>query len=90
MKLNEIAERLYISKYPEELNSVFENLTEENSRLCNLQYLLSLKEKYGILKDRFDLLIAGAEDLKNQPDRFLWARLNFVPTNRLWKSPEIA
>ncbi|MBE6645847.1 MAG: hypothetical protein E7612_10845 [Ruminococcaceae bacterium] len=78
MKLRELADALGIESYPEVLEAVYGNFTNDDSLICDVEYIKSLNEKYDFLGDYLDEVLKGAEELKNDEKLLTWARLAYA------------
>ncbi len=83
MKLKELAESLGIVKYPEKLEKIYLELSEDDGAVYNREYIIGLQEKYNLLGPYLELVLGGAEEIKTKPNLCLWARLGCAYVNQV-------
>ena len=90
MKLNEIALRLGIEKYPPELDTYFQenSFDGNNTFYADKDYLLSVDEKYSVLGKYRKTVSEYAEDIKNDYDLLVWLNLGVKYFNEFGKDAE--
>ena len=75
MELKDLATALGISEYPEEAETVYLTLGDDDGLLYSKEYLKELNERYGVLKGIYEETMAAADALSRQPELSLWGRL---------------
>ena len=70
MKLQEVAEALGISKYPEQLNNIFDWCCVPD--ISNVKWLEETENTYQVLGKYYPLVCQAAQDLHNDQYRYFW------------------
>lgn len=78
MNLRELADTLGVKNYPEALETVYKEQDTSDELLCDEAFIASLHEKYDLLGEYYDAVIAGAKDLKNKKNLLAWGRLAYA------------
>ena len=78
MELKDLATALGIETYPNALEKVYENLSENDQLICDLDFIKALHEKYDLLGDYYDIVIEGAKDLSGKKNLLTWATLTYA------------
>ena len=68
MDLQSIAQRLGIDEYPAEMETV------TPVDVCDPELIAYIHKEYDIFRDHYEDVIQGAEALRNNPDRYIWAQ----------------
>ena len=75
MKLQELMEKLGIKECPEALYEIYENLDKtDDGAIYDPEYIKAIEDKFGILDNYYDLILAEALEFKKNPDLVLYAR----------------
>ena len=77
MKLCELAANLGIETYPTELEAIYENLPAYDGLATSGEQLTMLNEKYDLLGEYFETVLAGAEEIRNNEDLLTWLRVGY-------------
>ena len=73
--LRQIADRIGLGEYPEELEAIYEKLKDSAQPACNLQEIAYLQEKYDLFAEFYDLVMLSAEKINADPDLNLYVRV---------------
>lgn len=74
MKFQEIAVALGVEKYSEKLIEVYENLDQVCVDPCDKALIESIEKEYHVLKEHYETVLKAAEEIKNDPIRYAWAK----------------
>ena len=75
MKLSFIAEKAGIEKYPEAMDTFFENFSVPEGPACELELVDKLQEGYELFGDFYELTRAIGIELNNDEYRSLWVKI---------------
>ncbi|MBR2722479.1 MAG: hypothetical protein IKB75_06890 [Clostridia bacterium] len=75
MELKALAARLGIPEYPQALEEIYRTLPADDGLLCNHAFITEMQEKYDAVGEFLDDVLRGADALRADADRYLWARL---------------
>lgn len=75
MKLRELADRLGIANYPEQLELSYDRLEELNIDISSPDALDALEKEYHLFGEYYGTLREFTLSLKNDPDRLLWGNV---------------
>ena len=78
MELKELAQRLGVNTYPEALENVYKNLDTSDELICDEAFITALHEKYDLFGEYYDVVMAGARDLKEKEDLLTWGKLAYA------------
>ncbi len=78
MELKELAKSIGVAAYPDELEQAYKTLDESDELICDVDFIKVLNEKYDLLGDYLDEVIAGAVELREKKELLTWARLAYA------------
>lgn len=74
MELREIAQSIGIGEYPQELDTVWQNLPEDNAPACDLSYIDQLQTDYDTFGAYYSLVRETAIAINRDPLRSMWIK----------------
>ena len=74
MNFQAIAKALGIEVYPQELETVYENLSQDSMDICNIPYIEALEEEYQLFGEYFELVKSAAGQIKADEVRRAWGQ----------------
>ena len=78
MELRTLADILGVRSYPEALETVYNTMDTSDELLCDEAFITALNEKYDLLGEYYDAVIAGAKDLKTKKNLLAWGKLAYA------------
>lgn len=78
MTLRELTTALGIKNYPEALEAVYNRLDPSDERICDTSFIGALEERYGLLGEYYDTVLAGARELKSRRELLTWGKLAYA------------
>lgn len=73
-ELRQIADRIGLGAYPQELEPFYEAQKNSAEPACNLELIRQLQEKYELFGEYYDLVVQSAEQINADPDLNIWVR----------------
>ena len=78
MELKDLAKSIGVAAYPDELEQAYKTLDESDELICDVDFIKAQNEKYDLLGDYLDEVIAGAVELREKKELLTWARLAYA------------